>query len=300
MSANPVQQSPACPDAIDQAHIDQFQRDGYLAFEDVLSLDEVESTRTALTELATGLILKAQQNRARVVPQNESASRNYSGARIQENDGPFGVHFEPGFDPLSLSVEEAELKIRKLYSYHQEHSIFRSLVVHPRIKGFVESILGMESILKNEMALSKVPDIGSEKPWHQDNAYFVYVPLDSIITAWIALDDATEDNGCMFVIPGGHKIGALKHVHGADCEILEGRLDKSEAIPIELKAGGAMFFSGMLPHQTPPNTTSTRRRALQFQYRGTNTKALTAEEFAKVFVEADGTPASCAVGEHIG
>ena len=103
----------------------------------------------------------------------------------------------------------------------------------------------------------------------------------------------------MYTIPGGHRIGALKHVHGIDCQIAEGRLDLSRSVPVELKAGGAMFFSGMLPHQTPPNRGPRRRRALQFQYRGAHTRALTKEEYSRVFVEADGTPASCAVAERI-
>ena len=163
----------------------------------------------------------------------------------------------------------------------------------------VETLLGHRAILFGEMALSKPPFIGSEKPWHQDNAYFVYVPLESVLTAWIALDDATVENGCMHVIPGGHKGGALKHVHDIDCQIAEGRLHAEREAPVELKAGGAMFFSAMLPHQTPPNTGPTRRRALQFQFRGTNTRALTREAFGKVFVEADGTPASCAVAERV-
>ena len=61
-----------------------------------------------------------------------------------------------------------------------------------------------------------------------------------------------------------------------------------------------MFFSAMLPHQTPPNNTAERRRALQFQYRGTSTNAVSREEFGTVFAEADGTPASCALAHENG
>ena len=61
-----------------------------------------------------------------------------------------------------------------------------------------------------------------------------------------------------------------------------------------------MFFSAMLPHQTPPNRSSERRRALQFQYRGVETVRVSKEEFGKVFAEADGTPASCALANEDG
>jgi len=101
------------------------------------------------------------------------------------------------------------------------------------------------------------------------------------------------------VLPGMHTNGAFKHVHTIDCQILPDRLDHTDTVPIELKAGGAMFFSAMLPHQTPPNRSAKRRRALQFQYRGEHTHAVSKEEFGAAFVEADGTPASCALGERV-
>ena len=290
---------PLCPEKLEEKQIQQFREDGFLAYEGIISSEEVEAARSALTEITVKGIEEAQRGEAEVIQPNKNATKNYSGVRIQRSNERAGIHFEPGFDPLAMSPEEAELKIRKLHGYNQDHPDLQSLVIHPKIKGNVEALMGYEAILRGDMALSKPPFIGSEKPWHQDNAYFVHIPLDSVITAWITLDDATVENGCMHVIPGGHKLGAFKHEHRIDCQIVEGRLDVSKAVPIELKAGGGMFFSGMLPHETPPNHTEKRRRALQFQYRGSNTLTLTREEFAKVFVEADGTPASCAVAERI-
>lgn len=67
----------------------------------------------------------------------------------------------------------------------------------------------------------------------------------------------------------------------------------------EARAGRAMIFSAMLPHQTPPNRSPHRRRALQFQYRGENTRQVSPEEFGKVFAETDGTPATCALAERL-
>ena len=144
------------------------------------------------------------------------------------------------------------------------------------------------------MALVKPALIGSEKPWHQDNAYFKYAPLDKVVGFWMALDDAAKDNGCMHVLPGWHRRGGLKHYHTDDCRIMPDRLEEQAAVPVELKAGGAMFFSGMMPHQTPPNRSSKSRRALQFHYRGVSTQVVDQAEYDRLFAEADGTPASCA------
>ena len=89
----------------------------------------------------------------------------------------------------------------------------------------------------------------------------------------------------------------MKHWHDADCEIVPGRLDTSGALPVPLRAGGAMCFSGMIPHYTAPNTSDRDRNALQLQYRGVSTRAATPEEYGRVFAEADGTPATCLFGE---
>ncbi len=291
---------PDCPEDMDDALVAQFHRNGYLAFENVLTAEEVEAALTALSEITGWLMDEARGGRARVWEAKSGARGNYAGTQVQELDGPFGIHFEPGVEePLSLENAEAELKFRKLHGYHQAHPTFQALVEHPRIKGFVERVLGQKVVLKNEMALSKPPFIGSEKPWHQDNAYFDWLPLEAVATAWITLDDATVENGCMHVLPGRHKGEAFKHVHTIDCQIVEGRLDYSDAVPLEMKAGGAMIFSAMLPHHTPPNRSPHRRRALQFQYRGENTRQVSREEFGKVFAEVDGTPATCALAERL-
>jgi phytanoyl-CoA hydroxylase len=294
-TSNAPYRVPDCPTDISEAQVRQYQDLGFVAFEGVLSDDEVEEANRALTQITRDLLNDARSGKADLREASPKATRNYAGIRVQKRNSPFGIHFEAGIDPLSLPPEEAELKYRKLHAYHQEHPAFGALTEHPRIKGFLEGLIGQEMVLKGEMALSKPPQIGSEKPWHQDNAYFNWLPLHLVGTAWIALDDATIENGCMFVLPGGHNLGALKHHHTIDCEILPDRFDRSKAIPVELKAGGALYFSAMLPHQTPPNRTSTRRRALQFQYRGVETVQVSKEEFGKVFAEADGTPASCAL-----
>ena len=55
-----------------------------------------------------------------------------------------------------------------------------------------------------------------------------------------------------------------------------------------------MFFAGMLPHQTPPNSSPQRRRALQYHFRSASSRIVPREEYDRVYAEKDGTPASCA------
>ena len=288
------------PGTLDETHLAQYRDSGYLAFENVLDAAEVKEARAALTEITVRLLERAQRGEAKIT-QRPEATRNYAGVQVTDPDLDYSIHFEAGIDPLSLPPAEAELKFRKLHGYHQAHPFFTSLAAQDqRLVGTLSRLIGEEAVLKAEMALSKPPFIGSEKPWHQDNAYFNWLPLEKVATAWIALDDATVENGCMHLLPGGHTLGPLRHHHTIDCEILPDRIDKGAAVPVPLKAGGVLFFSAMLPHQTPPNQSAGRRRALQFQYRGVSAKQVSAEAFGQAFAEADGAPASCALAHENG
>lgn len=289
-----------CPSALTETHRQQFAALGYVAFEDVLTPDEVDAARQALSELTHRLMQEARAGRGHVQQAPVGATRNYAGPRVVNAEGGCAIHFEAGVEPLSLDDDEAEQSFRKIHGYHDEHPTFRELVQHPRLQGFIGELIGQSMVLKDVMALSKPPFIGSEKPWHQDNAYFNYLPLEWVGTTWIALDDASIDNGCMHLLPGQHTRGALRHHHTIDCEIMPDRIDPSLAVPIELRAGGALFFSAMLPHQTPPNTSPLRRRALQFQYRGVDCRQVSKEEFGREFAESDGQPASCALAHENG
>jgi phytanoyl-CoA hydroxylase len=279
---------PACPTQLSREQIAQYQRDGYLAFVDVLTPEEVEEARRAISQLVQRVATEPNVNR--------------KGSFWVPPNSKFGVQFETDYVPDNTNETNLELKVRKLMWYVDEHPHFVLLGRHhPKVQGVLQSLLGANPILYQDMALVKPPFIGSEKPWHQDNAYFSVTPLEAICGVWIALDDATVQNGCMHTIAGGHKLGALRHHHDRDCEIVPDRLaDQDEIIPIELPAGGAMFFSGMLPHQTPPNSSPARRRALQFHYRAADSIIHTSEEYFKIFAEADGSPASCAAAQKRG
>lgn len=280
-----------CPTQLNDQQIAQYERDGYLAFVDVLSREEILAARTALTEL--------------VVSVAQDPTVEQKGAFWIPKGKKFGVQFEAGYSPESARderIEDIELKVRKLMWYVAEHAHLDFLAQrHPKIMGVLESLIGREPILYQDMALVKPPFIGSEKPWHQDNAYFSVTPLSAICGVWIALDDATIENGCMHTLRGGHKLGALLHHHDRDCEIVPDRLEREQpVVPVELPAGGAMFFSGMLPHQTPPNSSPDRRRALQFHYRAANSTVMETEQYFQLFAEHDGTPATCAAASRRG
>ena len=282
---------PDCPASLSDDQLAAFKEDGYLVFENALSPEEIAEARQGLSDIVRSFAFNDEV--AEYKPRSSDSS-SHSGATFHSKSSECFVQLEPGYDPDPNKLNELELAVRKTMSFENEAPIFKSICsTHPRIQGVVKSLLGQLVELYQSMALVKPPTGGVEKPWHQDNAYFAIEDMDKVLGTWIALDDATISNGCMHVLKGGHLLGPLRHHHTFDCEIVPGRIDPASATPIELKAGGILLFHGNLPHQTPANTSSDRRRALQYHYRTSDNGIISKDEYFEVFKESDGTPASC-------
>ena len=142
------------------------------------------------------------------------------------------------------------------------------------------------------MALLKPPHIGREKPWHQDHAYFDLPIGTRIAGAWVALDEATIENCCMHVLPGGHIAGPRPHFSGRDWQLCDTEIIRQQCAAIPLKPGGVLLFDALLPHGTPVNRSGQRRRALQFHYAPNGVGRTSAEERMAVF-GSEGRNVSC-------
>lgn len=294
-----IERYPDCPESLTQDQLADYWENGFVVFDNVLSEEEVETARADLRSILESALSGDDVELVRPVARGEN--HNYGGViyRSTKRGGALDNHMftqlEPGFDPGGKSFEEIDSHVRKYAWFEDSSSIFHSLYTnHPRVTGVVRSILGSDIDLYQSMALVKPPKGGSEKPWHQDNAYFSTSDLDRVAGVWIALDEATAENGCMHFIRGGHRAGPLKHHHTTDCKILPDRIDPEAAVPVEIRPGSAIFFHGNIPHFTPKNNSEKRRRALQYHFRARQNAVISREDYFRVFAEADGTPASCA------
>jgi phytanoyl-CoA hydroxylase len=149
------------------------------------------------------------------------------------------------------------------------HAVTRSpaaaaLSRHPAIVALCADLVGPDVRLYWDQAVYKKTEKPRRVPWHQDNGY-TYVEPQEYLTVWLALTDATLDNGCPEVAPGRHRLGTLAHRYvdplGWEC-LPEGT--PSVAAPVT--AGGAVVFSSLTPHRTGPNRTDAVRKAYILQY----------------------------------
>ncbi len=223
----------------DQIDLQTYQTDGYLALNPALTAEQVQSASDGLTALIRGDVPDYDQ-----------------------------VQFESMDEQQikSLNADERVLHVRRLFSFCRFEERLNAVMRDPRIIATVTQMLGdRQPICFQEMALLKPPK-GREKPWHQDHAYFNLTMGEPVVGVWIALDDATVQNGCMHVLPGSHRAGAKVHFKRRDWQICDTDIMGQAITAVPLDAGGLMFFDGLLHHGTPHNPTMLRRRALQFHY----------------------------------
>ncbi|MBE7462243.1 MAG: phytanoyl-CoA dioxygenase family protein [Planctomycetes bacterium] len=142
-------------------------------------------------------------------------------------------------------------------------------------------LIGPDADLYYNQVVIKPPEEGLAFGWHQDSGYGITEPL-AYITCWTAIGRTTLENGCVWVIPGSHKRGLLRHERGP--ESLDAVLDdEAGAIPVELEAGQVAIFSSLTLHKSGPNRSKQPRRGYVPQYhvprvKLTETGALTGDQ----------------------
>lgn len=143
----------------------------------------------------------------------------------------------------------------------------RRFVSLPALLGLARDLLGPDVNLYWDQGVYKKPEKPRRFPWHQDTGY-TFVEPQHCLTVWLALNDATVDNGCPWVLPGVHRAGTLRHrwvqPMGWQCVPADGVVDG--AVAAEVPGGGAVVFSSLTPHFTGPNTTAGVRKAYIVQY----------------------------------
>ncbi|MEZ5553256.1 MAG: phytanoyl-CoA dioxygenase family protein [Pseudomonadales bacterium] len=148
------------------------------------------------------------------------------------------------------------------------HLVLRSAVLkafsrHPVFQELCHDTMGTPCRLYWDQAVYKKPGNPDEFPWHQDNGYTFTRP-QQYLTCWVALTDATLDNGCPWVVPGLHRYGTLLHRNaplGREC-----LTSPQSAVAVPARAGDVVVFSSLTPHRTGPNLTDAVRKSYILQY----------------------------------
>jgi phytanoyl-CoA hydroxylase len=214
--------------------LSQYRRDGYTIVPGLLGEAEVTALLAETEAIGAGSTL---------------ALHDSSRMEMEPNQPPHGT------------------RVRRIYEPCTYYPPFRSLSEAAGLLDCVEQLLGPNLVFHYSKINMKPPEIGSVVEWHQDLSYYPLTNRDSLAVLFY-LDDADRENGCLQVIPERHRGPLLDHTRDG---IFQGRVtepvDDSRAVPVEGRAGAAIFMHAMTPHASVTNTSTRPRRTLILSYR---------------------------------
>jgi ectoine hydroxylase-related dioxygenase (phytanoyl-CoA dioxygenase family) len=165
---------------------------------------------------------------------------------------------------------KARTVLRKLDNPHHQREAVRRLARTSTLVSTVESLIGPGVSVYYSQIFFKAPEGGGPKPAHQDNFYFGPNDPEGVVTAWIALDDATLENGCLYFGDGSHRGPVHPHEAPADepfnLQLPPAILARQPMTPAPVKRGGVSFHHGNTFHQSGPNLSTRWRRACALHY----------------------------------
>lgn len=236
-----------------------YDEQGFIVREGVFAPAEIEAMRDATEELCLDLAAAAGPNRIKVSAHYVFQLNGLKDIVLKWEPNPSG-------DPDGDVIQGVE-------PFAHLHPTFIELAGHPALVDVCSDILGVRDVgLFTEKLNVKRARVGGRYSLHQDHPYWVGVAddVESLVTAWVALDDATAANGALEVLPGSHRDGA---VPGKDSdlefernEIDEATFDTSGMVTVEVPAGGVVFFGPYLVHRSAPNCSDRDRRAILYTY----------------------------------
>ena len=250
--------------AVSDADIDAFHALGFMAVHNAIDEAAIEAGRAGVRNL----ILRRDLDNIMV-------------------EAAIGERFERLPDDARLD------SVRKLMPIIDFDQRLNALSQLPDLTAVLARIMGEPPALSQDMAMLKPPRIGREKPWHQDMAYFNFPTDTTIVGAWIALDEALPENGCMMVIPGSHREGPMLHWTRRDWQICDSDVQLGKITAVPLPPGGCLLFHCLLHHGTPQTRSDRRRWALQFHYRPRSAAPLPDSDLRLHVFGSDGKDASC-------
>lgn len=220
--------------------VDQFERDGYLILDQLFSEREISEMSKEVDCIIEG--------HATYMPESDTI-------------------WEPAAEPKRL---------RNAFRMHAYHQPFLNVAKSPQLVTVISEILGNPVRLYGSQIFAKPPRVGSAVPDHQDMPYWPFAPFE-MITAWIALDDSSIENGCVRMRAGSHHLGLLPHgttqVKGNSLGLLEHPdLTSLPEHPIEVRRGSCVLHHCLTVHRSEPNTSDKARRGLIYIYMSPNVR----------------------------
>ena len=245
------------------AQLASFNRDGFLVLPEFVSPNACDRLRRRAEELVEQFDPRGIVS----VFSTREQTRTTDDYFLQSGDQIRFFFEEDAFDESGNLRQSKELSINKIgHALHDLDPVFDRFSRTADLAELVLSLGFSRPLLLQSMYVFKQPNIGGEVSLHQDST-FLYTEPTPVLGLWFALEDATTDNGCLWAIRGGHRLGLKsRFVRSTDGGTRFEALDhnawpEAEAVPLEAPKGTLILLHGLLPHLSRVNRSKRSRHA---------------------------------------
>ena len=171
---------------------------------------------------------------------------------------------------------ETESVVVQVVNIWEADDLFREHIYNPAVCAAVADLIPADTLrVWHDQIQYKPPKVGGPTNWHQDHPYWPIIQPADLVSAWVALEDADVENGCMWMVPRSHRWGP--HKNGTIGTIADGFVpdydpaqvpagERVEWVPCPVRAGEAMFHHCLTWHGSPPNRSERGRPAIAVHY----------------------------------
>jgi phytanoyl-CoA hydroxylase len=244
----------------------RYRDQGYLVLPGFKSPAEVAALRTRAEAIVEAFDARAHRS---VFSTRDQARNSATTEFLASAEGVQCFFEEEAWADDGRLRQPKALSINKIgHAMHDLDPVFQAFSHGPALATLARQIGLAEPQLWQSMYIFKPPGIGGEVKWHQDASFLDTTPT-SVTGFWFALEDASRDNGCLWVQPGGH-VGPLRERFMRDGDAVHmAVLDDTpwpeagdgSTLPVEVATGTLVVFHGLLPHWSAPNRSARSRHA---------------------------------------
>lgn len=235
--------------------IARYERDGFLELENFVDEKACDRLRARAAELVRDFDPKGVVS----IFSTHEQTRTSDDYFLESGDKIRFFFEENAFLPDGTLRQSKERSINKIgHALHDLDPVFDQFSRTPAIKQLISDLGIVEPLLLQSMYIFKQPHIGGEVTCHQD-ATFLYTEPLRLAGLWFALEDASVENGCLWAISGGHKLGLKSRFMraaggGTRFEVLDNAPWPEEKLhPLEVKKGTVIVLDSLLPHLSREN-----------------------------------------------
>ncbi|KAM4696633.1 phytanoyl-CoA dioxygenase domain-containing protein 1 [Rhinophrynus dorsalis] len=259
---------------VTEEQVQKFLDDGFLVLEGVFQLEECERMRQEIERILQEMDVPPHCRTEFTTQQEEQLHAQGSADYFLTSGDQIRFFFEKGvFDKKGDFLVAREKSVNKIgHALHAHIPTFKEVTHSPQVQELGHRLGLVKPVIVQSMYIFKQPGIGGEVTPHQDATFLHTEPLGRITGFWIPVEDATEENGCLWFIPGSHRAGISRRMVRTPpgtfprTQFLgeEKKYRDDQFVPAPVSKGGLVLIHGEVVHKSDLNSSPNSRHAYSF------------------------------------